>query len=402
MSRPKSLLANLGLALVVTVALLLAVEAAARMVVSRRVARPFTTRGSIVRFHPTLGWDHPPNAEAWLHRPEYDVLLKFNSKGLRGPERPYQKPAGAFRALLLGDSFTDGYTVSEEKSVRARLEGELRSRGCALAEVFNAGAIGYSTDQEYLFYQQEGRKYAPDVVVVMFCSNDLYFNTTGEQGKPYFDLDGENLVLRNSPVPPPDRGGWVRSPEPRPLRIKPWKGSMALRLLSDRTQAGNPALHRWLARFGAVEPTKVEAIPYDMWPMGKDHPREVNDMWARTAAILEALKQAVEKDGGRLLLFYIPDRSEVNDRAWELTRAMYSLGPRWSRDRVLERLRKTTEVLGIPLVDPREPLRAAEAGRTPAHFPEDGHWTEVGHEIAAREIAAALAREGMSRCSPAP
>jgi hypothetical protein len=234
MARSKSLLANVGLALLVTALLLLAVEGAARLVVGRRVARPFTTRGSIVRFHPTLGWDHPPNAEAWLHRPEYDVLLKFNSKGLRGPERPYEKPAGAFRALLLGDSFTDGYTVAEEKSVRAALEGELKARGCGQAEVFNAGAIGYSTDQEYLFYQQEGRKYSPDVVVVMFCSNDLYFNTTGEQGKPYFDLDGDKLVLRNSPVPPPDRGEWVRSPEPRPLRIKPWKGSMALRLLSDR------------------------------------------------------------------------------------------------------------------------------------------------------------------------
>jgi hypothetical protein len=151
-----------------------------------------------------------------------------------------------------------------------------------------------------------------------------------------------------------------------------------------------------------VEPTKVEQIPYDMWPMGKDHPKEVGEMWARTAAILKALQGAARADGARLLLFYIPDRSEVNDRAWELTRAMYSLGPRWSRDRVLERMKKTAAELGIPLVDPREPLRAAESGAAPAHFQEDGHWTEVGHAIAAREIAAALDREGMLRCGPRP
>lgn len=402
MSRARTLLANLGLALGVTALLLLAVEGTARVTVARQVARPFTTRGSIVRYHPLLGWDHPPDAEAWLHRPEYDVLLKFNSKGLRGPEYPYEKPAGVFRTLLLGDSFTDGYTVAEEKCVRADLERELGSRDCAGNQVLNSGAIGYSTDQEYLFYRLEGRKYAPDAVVVLFCSNDLYFNTTGEQGKPYFALEGEKLVLRNSPVPPPDRGGWERRPEPRELRIKPWRGSMALRLLSDRSEAGNPALHRFLAGLGLVEPTKVEGVPYDMWPMGKDHPREVNDMWARTAAILQALKREVEADGGRLLLFYIPDRSEVNDRAWELTRAMYSLGPRWSRDRVFERLRKTAGILGIPLVDPRQPLRSAEASAHPAHFQEDGHWTEVGHAIAAREIAAALAREGMLRCGPRP
>jgi hypothetical protein len=401
MARLRSSLSNAALGLVVTALLLLGIEGVARLLVSRATARPHTTRGSIVRFHPLLGWDHPPNAEAWLHRPEYSVFLKFNSKGLRGPERPYEKPAGRFRTLLLGDSFTDGYTVAEEKSVRARLESELAGRGCAGNEVFNAGAIGYSTDQEYLFYNLEGRKYAPDAVVV-FCSNDLYYNTTGEQGKPYFDLDGETLVLRNSPVPPPDRGGWVRSPEDRPLKVKAWKGSMALRLLSERTQAGNPVLHRFLARFGLVEPTKVEKVPYDMWPMGKDHPKEVGEMWARTAAILKALKGATEADGARLLLFYIPDRSEVNDRAWELTRAMYSLGPRWSRDRVLERMKKTAAEIDVPLVDPREPLRAAEQGSTPAHFQEDGHWTEVGHAIAAREIAAALAREGMLRCGPKP
>ena len=402
MARLRSRLANVGLALGVTAVLLLGLEAAARVAARREMARPHTTRGSIVRHHPLLGWDHPPNAEAWLHRAEYSVLLKINSRGLRGPERAYEKPPGTFRTLLLGDSFTDGYTVAEEKSVRAALERELAARGCPRNEVFNAGAIGYSTDQEYLFYTLEGRKYAPDAVVVLFCSNDLYFNTTGEQGKPYFDLDGDALVLRNSPVPPPDRGEWVRSPEPRPLKIKPWRGSMALRLLSDRTAAGNPGLHRLLSRLGLAEPTKVEPIPYDMWPMGKDHPREVNDMWARTAAILKALKRAVEADGGRLLLFYIPDRSEVNDRAWELTRAQYSLGPRWSRDRVFERMKKTAAELDLPLVDPREPLRAAEAGFQPAHFQEDGHWTEVGHAIAARELAAELERRGMLRCATKP
>src|SRR6185295_10032130 len=143
MARVRSLLGNVGLALGVSVVVLLGVEGAARVVAARQMARPFTTRGSIVRFHPLLGWDHPPNAEAWLHRPEYSVLLKFNSKGLRGPERPYEKPPGTFRTLLLGDSFTDGYTVAEEKSVRAALEGELAARGCARNEVFNAGDIGY-------------------------------------------------------------------------------------------------------------------------------------------------------------------------------------------------------------------------------------------------------------------
>ena len=105
-------------------------------------------------------------------------------------------------------------------------------------------------------------------------------------------------------------------------------------------------------------------------------------------------------DGDRILLFYSADRARER-RAWELTRASTPWAT-LSRDRVLERMKKTAAELAIPLVDPREPLRAAEAGAKPAHFQEDGHWTEVGHGIAAREIAAALASEGMLGCGPKP
>ena len=245
---------------------LLVIEGMARLAVHRRLSRSLTTRGSIVRYHPSLGWEKPPGASGWLRRPEYEVFLEVNSRGLRGPEYDYAKPPGVFRTLLLGDSFAEGYTVPEEKTVRAVLEGELNRRGCGRHEVLNGGTIGYSTDQEYLFYASEGRRYEPDVVVVLFCWNDLYFNTTGEQGKPYFELEGERLVLRNSPVAPPRDGTWVRTPEARQPRIEPWKGSMALRLLSDRTANGNPRLHRLLARLGLVEPVKRQEPTPDLWP----------------------------------------------------------------------------------------------------------------------------------------
>ena len=72
------------------------------------------------------------NAEAFLH--EYDAIrgwknkedttayfvvqedrvkseIKINSKGLRGPEYDYPKPAGVKRILLLGDSIAAGFEV---------------------------------------------------------------------------------------------------------------------------------------------------------------------------------------------------------------------------------------------------------------------------------------------------
>lgn len=368
---------------------------------ARRLAQPFTSRGSIVRYHATLGWENTPGAQAWLHRSEYSVHLEFNSHGMRGPERSYQKPAGVTRTLLLGDSYTEGYTVPEPDSVRAVLERELTGSGCSRHEVFNGGPIGYSTDQEYFFYLDEGRRFSPDVTVVLFCWNDLYFNTTGAQGKPYFDVDGDSLVLRNSPVPRPRDGGWQRSPEPRRPRLEPWRGSMALRLLSERTARGNFGLHRLLARLGLVEPAKAkQPVPPDLWPTEIGHDAEVEDMWRTTGAILRALKRDVEKDGGRLALLYIPERHELTERDWNLTLQAYQGARRtWRRGRVLARLRELCQREQIPLLDPSPALAQAQASWRPAYFPEDGHWTEVGHAVAAHELARFLRTSGWLPCA---
>jgi lysophospholipase L1-like esterase len=305
------------------------------------------------------------------------------------------------RTLLLGDSYAEAYAVPEERSVRAELERRLDGAGCGRHEVLNGGTIGYSTDQEYLFYLEQGRRYAPDLVVVLFCWNDIYFNTTGEQGKPYFEIENGALALRNSPVPPPRSGPWLRSPEPRQRSVAPWRGSMALRLLSERTSAGNPELHATLARFGLVEPGKgKEPVTKDLWPTEIGHEPEVAEMWRVTAAILQALKRAVEANAGRLVLFYIPERAELSDREWELSLQKYQGARRtWRRGLIFDRLQQVSRELGIPLVDPRAAIGEAQRGWRPAYYPEDGHWNEIGHAVAARELARFFASAGLVHCA---
>lgn len=397
----RPLVANLGLAACSAGLCLAAVEAVARGVVRRMESRPHTTRGSIIRYHPTLGWAKPPGASAWLRRPEYDVFLEVNAQGLRGPDRPYAKPAGTRRILLLGDSFAEGYTVAEETTARAVLESLLNASGCGRYEVLNAGVMGYSTDQEYLFFLGEGRRYQPDVVIVFFFYNDLFHNATPADGKPYFEMDGARLALRNSPVPAPANGQTIRQPEPRPFRLPPWRGSMALRLISERTKASRPGLHRLLARAGLVEPARRDELIPEMWAIGPGHRAEVDEMWRRTAAILHAFKQEVGSGSGRLLLFYVPEHSEVNEGVWEATRRKYGLGRRqWGFDKVFRRFEGAARDLDLPLVAPHEAFREAERGGASAYFTEDGHWSPRGHSLAAREIARFLSANGWTECPP--
>ncbi len=388
MRRLRAWIAPLFLSLVSCAVGMAVIEGAARLLV--RSWDRDTTRQPLTRYHPLLGWDKPPGASAWLRRPEYRVFLQINSHGLRGPDVAYEPAPGTRRILLLGDSFTEGYAVAEEQTVRAQLENVLRARG-ERVEVINGGTAAYGTDQEYLFFTTEGRKYQPDVVVLLFFYNDLTGDTLGGLQRPRFELEPSGqLVLRNVPVPPPRR---TRPDADRGL--KPWRGSYALRLLSERTALGSPRLHRALAALGLVEPspTRRSTIPEDFLLFRVPPPQTVIDGWVRMRALLRALDREVQQAGARLIIFYVPIRFEIDDRSWELTREAYSLpDDGWDRDAVFARLHKSCARIGIPLVDPRAEFRQATHAGEALYFRRDGHWNRSGHAKAAEILARTLAR----------
>ena len=71
------------------------------------------------------------------------------------------------RVAMLGDSLVWGELVGEHDTLPARLEAELG------VEVLNLGVSGYATAQEVAWYRRKGRAFDPDLVVLVFCLNDL-------------------------------------------------------------------------------------------------------------------------------------------------------------------------------------------------------------------------------------
>jgi len=399
-TRLRTLAQNLGVATLSTLMVMVALEGAARVYAGLEAQRASAaSEHALSRFHPLLGWDKPPGAVGVVRRGEFEVTLRFNSHGLRGPERDYPKPAHTTRVLLLGDSFAEGYYAPEEATARAVLEGLLNAGGGG-HEVINGGTIAYSTDQEYLFYAIEGRRYQSDLVLLLFYYNDLYFNAVPRgpagEGKPYFEVQDDRLILKGSPVPAPTA---PRGRQGGSSAVKPWHGSVALRLLSNRTVDALPALHDVLARVGLVEPVGSEPPP-EFWPFGPGHRPLVDDMWRRTSFILGALKHDVEAQGARLGVLYVPARFEVNDGVWALTRSRYRLGPRWDRFVVFDRLADICRERGIPLADPREALRRTEASGRAAYYTRDVHWNGVGNEVGAQALLTLVERLRRTDGSP--
>jgi lysophospholipase L1-like esterase len=118
---------------------------------------------------PKLIWRLRPGAEGT--RGGYPV--KINAHGLRGPTVPYAKPDDEFRVLFVGDSTTLGYGLAWESTFVAQTQARLPRLDSRSVTVINAGIDGYTTWQELGWLGDEGLRYAPNVVVLGFCPNDL-------------------------------------------------------------------------------------------------------------------------------------------------------------------------------------------------------------------------------------
>ncbi len=154
--------------------------------------------GHVVLYDERLGWRNPPNH---IGR-SFEKPLRINARGLRDRDHAYAKPSGSQRILVLGDSYTWGFDVADDEIFTKILEEKLRGASKSV-EVINTGVSGWGTDQEYLFFMDEGLKYDPDLVVLAFyVLNDFNENTVSQQhghNKPFFRDTA--LTLAGVPVP---------------------------------------------------------------------------------------------------------------------------------------------------------------------------------------------------------
>lgn len=105
------------------------------------------------------------------------VPLRSNRFGLRGPDVPAEKPPGTTRILALGDSYTFGSGVLEERTWPFRVAALLRERFPGRAfDVLNAGHDGFSAADERRELEHFLPLVDPDLVLVGACQNDHWIH----------------------------------------------------------------------------------------------------------------------------------------------------------------------------------------------------------------------------------
>jgi hypothetical protein len=123
----------------------------------------------LMRHHPVIGYQFNPGTRHTMTRPDGGTYqLSINAAGIRS-DREYAlaKPPDVYRILVFGDSQADGYYQPNERRFTELIER--RNPGI---EVVNFALRGSGTDQQLLVFEEIGRNYEHDLVILLpFAEN---------------------------------------------------------------------------------------------------------------------------------------------------------------------------------------------------------------------------------------
>lgn len=274
----------------------------------------------------------------------------YHPLGVFGRDHRVGKAPGAFRILVLGDSVAEWAQFSPDgfTSVMAERLGPLAA---ATVEVLNAGVGGYNSEQEVLWYERNGYRFDPDLVLVAFVDNDFACPDT-------YSREGGDWVLRY---------------------YEEWR----VPVVADPWGLARPLLARsHLARivFAALADLRKRRDPDADFPL-------FDPIEERNLSALGRLADRLQARGTALAIVQFPIFKWFD---------AYATGPFGGMHR---RLRDFCAGRGIPYLDlfdayRREPV---EALCDPAELATDPptHPNARGHRLAGEAIAAFLAGRGL-------
>ncbi|MFI5396482.1 MAG: GDSL-type esterase/lipase family protein [Candidatus Binatia bacterium] len=337
-----------------------------------------------------LGLRLVPGYRGWWTQEDREFLVpvQINREGLRDVEHQYVKPAGVFRILVLGDSFVEAMHVPLEATFPRLLQQRLNVDGeGGRVEVVSAGVSGYGTASELLYFEREGKRYQPDLVLLAFYpGNDVKNNSSRleETLKPVYTPDGAlQKVVAEGPRTPPE--GW------RGLLAR----SAAYHYLRQVLLIGHPQLahslvqHRLLKAEAVRAAPEQDGLPVDYGIYAPSLQPAWQEAWDRTEQLLRRLQRDVSAGGAQLAIAVLSTRDQIYPQWWQEIVAAH---PRmqnepWDLDAPQHRMEAWCAQHGVPCLALAPAFRAAAGTGAPLHYHHDGHWTVAGHRLAANELA---------------
>ncbi len=354
--------------------------------------------GILFSCHNSLGWTGMPNFQDVLEDPNFRQELRFNSLGMHDTEHTLEKAPSTFRILMLGDSFVHAVQVGEAATAHQVLENYLNQQeqtGQLHFEVVSSGVVNWGTNQQLIYYREQGRRFQADLVLLTFyIGNDFLDNLPGNvltiKGfncyAPYFALCNGEL-------------------NPNPLVYAPGISNLQNNCSPARRALMNimGALYQHSRLYQQIEPFIIANKPRQQF--GQAYPQsfsalylpndevELEQAWQITQATITQLNQEVEAGGTQFAVAIISPWSVIqlallSQAEQESFLKNNPVFVKAQANRPNQRLTKFLNSKNVPFIDLTTPMiEHLNSDGTPLYLLGEGHWTVEGNRVAADTLA---------------
>ena len=284
------------------------------------------TRDQLIQFDPRFGWRARPNVDTY-HLTADLFRIRTDAEGWRGRARLADSDV-----IVFGDSFAAGYAIGE-KEFFANLSSH--------PKVKTIGIGGYSMVQELMWMQELAPRLRGRLVVwFVYCGNDFL----------------DNLQ--------PDLRGY-RRPFVRESRDGGWE------IVSDHVRAERwPVVSR--SKRGDIHMVTLAEFCSDTFLAQR--------AYSACDFLLRQGRDLCTASGGRLVVFSIPDRHQLNEEGIAYLKSLLPEGRSFDAELPERQLASMCQAIGVPF------LRGSDFLDVSCYHTTDCHWNALGH----RKVAARL------------
>lgn len=174
MNKPvfKDRVANAALVVGSLLILCLVLEIILRIVNYNPFGEFFASEGPAIFIQPSKNPQRLFEAKPGAKGKGWGTQVSINQFGFRGREYARTKAKDSYRIVVIGDSVAFGNNLAEDKNYPALLERMFTDAGRPV-EVLNLALGGYDTLQEVATLEDIGLQFAPDLVILGYCINDI-------------------------------------------------------------------------------------------------------------------------------------------------------------------------------------------------------------------------------------
>lgn len=327
--------------------------------------------GGRTEYHSWGSWN-VPHYTGRIANNCFDVTYKFNSYGARDKER---EKMGKNRTIVLGDSFTEGWGVDQDKILAANLE-KLSGN-----EYLNFGIAGSGSGPltEYILYRDFASQFEHDAVLVGFyLGNDFKDNDPKAWGgltkmyyRPFWKLTEDKTDFEAQHFADKIEGKFLpgMEPENRAAHFTVFDNAREFSALMNLiTVLKNYKI--------SLSKESAQQFAYEL-----DVPDD-----SLTANVLIYNRFSEFVGDKRKYVFIIPSATDV----------LYYVKTGKVKPAKVEQLKETLTKQGWRVIDTIDAFASLPEDKIPEHFICDGHWNDKGNKLAADYIYKAIKDDGVS------